>query len=155
MLLPLSQSSLATFSLRRKETRLGEKFQMRKLELGFGLLNHSRPKTKQASCWFFQHFWLDVWTSICSEIKQVFTIGAILECLYETLITLILKFQSPKTLSNYGPISLCNLAYKIVSKIVVGWIKPMPNNRISPTQAAFVLGRKGIDNVFIFSRDNS
>lgn len=52
MLLPLSQSSLATFS-RRKETRLGEKFQMRKLELGFRLSNHSRPKTKQASCWFF------------------------------------------------------------------------------------------------------
>ena len=65
------------------------------------------------------------------------------------LITLISKCQYPKSLSNCRPISLCNTVYKVVSKIIVVRIRPLISKLISPVQATFVLGKKGIYNVVI------
>lgn len=62
---------------------------------------------------------------------------------------LIPKIQGPETLGNYRPISLCNTAYKIVTKIIVGSLRPYLEKLVSPLQPAFALGRKGIDNVII------
>lgn len=81
------------------------------------------------------------------------------EYLNETLICLIPKCQSPESLNNYRPISLCNSIYKVVSKIIVAWVKPFLDKLISPIQAAFVPRRKGLDNIIIareliYSLDN-
>ncbi|XP_075640270.1 uncharacterized protein LOC142612022 [Castanea sativa] len=59
------------------------------------------------------------------------------------------EIQGPKTLGNYRPISLCNTVYKMVTKIIVARLRPFLDKLISPLQMAFVLGRKGIDNVII------
>ncbi|KAK9990873.1 hypothetical protein SO802_025858 [Lithocarpus litseifolius] len=72
-----------------------------------------------------------------------------LEYLNETLISLIPKCQSPASLNNYRPISLCNTVYKMVTKIIVGRLRPFLDKLISPIQAAFVPGRRGLDNVVI------
>jgi hypothetical protein len=39
--------------------------------------------------------------------------------------------------------------YKIVTKIIVSRLRPILGNLVSPFQVAFVLGRRGIDNVII------
>ena len=98
---------------------------------------------------FFQHFWADVKNSVCREIKEVFRNGIIPSHLNETLVTLIPKCQSPKTLNNYRPISLCNLVYNIISKIIMAHIRPLLADLISLVQSAFVPGRRGMDNVLI------
>lgn len=98
---------------------------------------------------FFQHFWVDVKNSVCNEIKEVFIKGVISSFLNETLVTLIPKCQSPETLNNYRPISLCNSIYKIISKIIVAHIRSLLTNLISPVQSTFVLGRRGLDNTII------
>ena len=59
-----------------------------------------------------------------------------------------LKAQTLKASTNM-PTSLCNTIYKIVSKIVVGRLRPHLDKLISPNQAAFVPGRKGLDNIVI------
>ncbi|XP_075633967.1 uncharacterized protein LOC142606517 [Castanea sativa] len=61
--------------------------------------------------------------------------------LNRTHIALIQKIQGLETLGNYRPISLCNT--------VVARLRPLLDKLISPLQAAFVLGRKGVDNVII------
>ena len=66
-----------------------------------------------------------------------------------TLIALIPKIQSPETLSNSRPISLCNIVHKIVTKIIVARLRPYLDKLISALQTAFVPGRKGIDNAII------
>ncbi|XP_065622950.1 uncharacterized protein LOC136064750 [Quercus suber] len=106
-----------------------------------------RPDGLHAS--FFQHFWHDVKDSICNEVKKAFGLGVIPEYLNKTLITLIPKFQYPESLANYRSTSLCNLVYKIISKILVARIRPLLSNLISPIQTTFVPGRKGVDNVII------
>lgn len=98
---------------------------------------------------FFQHYWQVVRSSVCQEVKNIFLMGVVPDYLNRTLITLIPRCQNPKTLSNFRPISLSNSVYKIVSKIIVGRIKPMLNRLIAPVQSAYVPGRKSVDNVLI------
>ncbi|XP_050242423.1 uncharacterized protein LOC126691393 [Quercus robur] len=98
---------------------------------------------------FFHRFWLIVGDSVIDVVKKVFAERAVPEYLNRTLIALIPKIQSPKTLNNYRPISLCNTVYKIITKIIVARLRPYLDKLISPLQTAFVPGRKGIDNVII------
>ncbi|KAL0016945.1 hypothetical protein SO802_004014 [Lithocarpus litseifolius] len=98
---------------------------------------------------FFQYFLHDVKESVCMEIKRIFASGSMPDYLNRTLISLIPKCQHPKTFRSYKPISLCNSVYKIVTKIVVGRIRPLLNKLVSPVQAAFVPSRKGLDNIII------
>lgn len=86
---------------------------------------------------------------MCSEVFPIFNGGTILEYINDTLITLIPKCQYLETLNNYRPISLCNTVYKVVSKIIVGRIRPLISKLVSLVQAAFVPSRKGIDSVVI------
>ena len=63
---------------------------------------------------FYQHFSHDVGKSICEEVKAIFSHRVVSEHLNDTFVTLIPKCQSPESLNNYRPISLCNSVYKIV-----------------------------------------
>lgn len=98
---------------------------------------------------FFQYFWANVKVVVCGEVTKIFEERYVPEFLNETLISLIPKIPNPKSLSNYRPISLCNTIYKIVSKIVMGRLRPYLDKLISPNQAAFVRGRRRLDNVVI------
>ena len=92
------------------------------------------------SAGFFQRFWLVVGRSVSEEVLVVFREKKILEYLNSTNIVLISKTQGLETIGSYRPISLCNLVYKIVSKILFGRIRPLLDQLISPCQTAFVLG---------------
>ena len=71
------------------------------------------------------------------------------EYLNNTMITLIPKCAGADCLSKFRPISLCNFIYKVVTKIIVQRLRPLLSGLISPLQAAFVLGRMGLDNMII------
>ena len=65
------------------------------------------------------------------------------------MIVLIPKKLGSETISHFRPISLCNTIYKIVTKILVNRLKHLMPTLVSPSQIAFVLGRRGTDNVII------
>ena len=87
--------------------------------------------------------------SVKEEVKQVFLQRKILEYLNSTSVVLIPKIQSPKSIGSYQPISLCNSFYKVITKIIVGRLRPYLDKLIAPCQAAFVPGRRGVDNAII------
>ena len=98
---------------------------------------------------FFQRFWLIVVESVKFEVKKIFRTKKIPKHLNRTLIAFILKQLGPETINDFRPISLCNTIYKIVTKILVHRTKHLMPTLVSPSQTAFISGRRGTDNVII------
>ena len=98
---------------------------------------------------FFQKCWNTVGESVVKEVSHISSTGKMPKYLNKTLISLIPKCLGSETLNQFRPISLCNTVYKIVTKIIVSKLRPILGNVVSPFQAAFVPGRRGIDNVII------
>lgn len=67
----------------------------------------------------------------------------------ESHISLIPKIKSPTKVSNFRFISLCNVIYKIISKILVNILKKILPCIILPTQSAFLHGRLILDNIIV------
>ena len=74
---------------------------------------------------FFQSLWVDVKSFVYKEVTYIFESKVVPEFLNETLISLILKCPNPESFNNYRLISLCNAIYKLVTKIIVGRLKPL------------------------------
>ena len=67
---------------------------------------------------FYQSFWLEIGLDVSEAILFCFNSGTLLKSINHTFITLIPKVNSPKNVSEYRPISLCNVLYKILSKVI-------------------------------------
>ena len=98
---------------------------------------------------FFQNFWLIVKTNVCNAVQAFFHSGSLLKVLNQTFITLIQKIPNLEEVSHFRPISLCNVFYKIISKVLVNRLKPIMDSIITPYQNAFIKGRNIIDNILL------
>lgn len=67
----------------------------------------------------------------------------------ETLIVLIPKIESLERLTQYRLISLCNVVYKTIIKVITNRLRSVMGDLISPNQCSFVLGRHSYDNIVI------
>lgn len=76
--------------------------------------------------------------SIKVEVKRVFVEKKIPDYLNKTYIALIPKMQGPETIGNYRPINLCNMVYKVVTKIIVARLRPLLSKLVSHLRIAFV-----------------
>ena len=76
--------------------------------------------------------------------------------LNSTFFTLIPKCENPSTFADFRPISLCNLVYKVISKIAALRLKPLLNRAIFAQQFGFLKDRQitkpvGITHEFLHS----
>lgn len=59
----------------------------------------------------------------------------------KTFITLFPKVEAPQVALDYRPISLCNVIYKMASKVIMNRLKQVMYKLVSGFQNAFILGR--------------
>jgi len=71
----------------------------------------------------------------------------ILKALNTSFISLIPKHESTQTADRYRPIALCNVVYKIISKVVANRIRPLLPYLVSEEQAGYVEGRQILNNI--------
>lgn len=75
--------------------------------------------------------------------------GIMLAKLNSTFISLIPKAVDPQKFADYRPIALCNMLYKITSKIIANRIKGILSANISNEQYGFLQGRSIHDAIAI------
>ena len=66
-----------------------------------------------------------------------------------TNICMILKTERPKRITELRPICLCNVGYKIISKVLCHRLKLLLPSLVSETQSTFVARRLIFDNILI------
>ena len=98
---------------------------------------------------FYKKFWSMVGEKVKEEVLAVLNGEDMPEGWNETVIVLIPKISSPEKLKDLRPISLCNVVYKIISKVLANRLKQVLPEIISPSQSAFVPGRLITDNVLL------
>jgi hypothetical protein len=98
---------------------------------------------------FYQKNWDIVERDVCRAMLSYLNGGNFDVDLNITNIVLIHKVNSPSKLTDFRLISLCNVLYKLISKVLANWLKSILPHIISPEQSAFVPGRLITDNVLV------
>ena len=90
---------------------------------------------------FYKEFWPIVGETVTQAVVSFFVDGSLPKEANISLIVLIPKTSNPTIVNNFQPISLYNLVYKIISKLLVAKFRPLLHKIISPCQSAFIPGR--------------
>lgn len=98
---------------------------------------------------FYKKFWCVCGEDVIREVKKFLDGGEMPEKWNETVVVLIPKVLTPEKLKDLRPISLCNVIYKVASKVLANRLKLILPDIIAPNQSAFVPGRLIMDNVLI------
>ena len=98
---------------------------------------------------FYQKYWDIVGVSVSNCVLQALNTGVMPRDINNTYICLIPKIKNPQKITNYRPISLCNVIYKLISKVLANRLKKILHEVINEAQSAFVPGRHITDNVVV------
>ena len=98
---------------------------------------------------FFQHFWATVGNEVVKTVLDFLNLGISPPHFHDTYIVLIPKNNEPHGITNYCPISLCNVVYKLASKAIANRFKRVLPSIINDSRCAFVHDRLITDNVLV------
>jgi hypothetical protein len=98
---------------------------------------------------FYKSYWDIIGDRVTTEVLQVLNGGDIPPNWNETCVVLIPKVKNPERMRDLRPISLCNVIYKLVSKVLANRLKLILPEIIAPNQSAFVPGRLITDNILL------
>lgn len=84
---------------------------------------------------FFQRYWHIIGERISHELQRMFATGRIPSNLNTSIICLLPKGENPESLSQFRPISLCNVLLKVITKVTGRY------------QSSFIAGRSTTDNI--------
>lgn len=107
------------------------------------------PEPDGMSPGFYHKYWKIIGKDVVNWVHEFFELGGIPDGLNDTHIVLIPKKKSTSHMGDLRPILLCNVLYKVGSKVLADRMKVVLNSVISDSQSAFIPGRLISDNIMI------
>jgi hypothetical protein len=98
---------------------------------------------------FFHYCWIIIRKDVWEIIEDSRISGKVLHALNATFLTPIPKENNTTSPAHFRPISLCNVIYKLLTKIIATKLKPILPFVISPEQSGYVEGRQILDSVIL------
>lgn len=98
---------------------------------------------------FFQSQWDTVGNDVCNLVRRAFLDPTSIKDINQTLLVLIPKVDHPESLKEFRPIALCNVVYKLITKVIANRLKGHLNKIISSAQCSFIPGRHSSDNIVV------
>ena len=98
---------------------------------------------------FFQSQWSIVGDSVYAMVSDIFHNPERVKEINQTFITLVPKVEHPESVKHFRPISLCNVIYKIVTKIIANRLQLIMPMVIAPTQCGFIRNRSGSHSIIV------
>lgn len=98
---------------------------------------------------FFQKYQKTIGRAVSAAVLKALNSSEFPQGINHTFITLVPKKKIPLKVTDYRPISLCNVIYKLVLKVIANILKIVLPHVISVLQSAFISGRLISDNVLI------
>ena len=80
---------------------------------------------------FYQTYWMDVGMDVTQAVLSSLNSRSVLKSINHTFITLIPKVHNLEKVTNFRPISLCNVIYKTIIKVLANRLKSMLHSIIS------------------------
>ena len=107
------------------------------------------PNPDGMSALFFQKYWSIIGTNVSNMVLNVLNSGMSLSDINRTNIALMQKTNKPQRMTEFRPISLCHVVYKLVSKTLTNRLKAILPYIISKNQSAFTADRLITNNVLV------
>ena len=98
---------------------------------------------------FFQHYWKEIGGDVADAVLFCLNSGQIPTGINHTHITLIPKVKSPEKVTEFRPIALCNILYKLISKVLANRLKVILPNVLSKSQSAFQFDKAISNNILV------
>ena len=105
------------------------------------------PGPNGFQAFFFQNFWDIIGEDLWKAIEASRNGGSLLAEITNSFITLIPKKADPDLPGDYRPIALCNIVYKIFSKVRANRLKGILPKIISEEQTGFMSGISILDDI--------
>lgn len=96
-----------------------------------------------------QKHWGTFGPTVTKEVMLFFQTGIMKPVIAHSNLILIPKIDAPLRVTDFRPISVCNLLYKVISKLIARRMQPLMANMIANTQTAFIPGREISENVIL------
>ncbi|XP_028555639.1 uncharacterized protein LOC114580910 [Dendrobium catenatum] len=100
---------------------------------------------------FYKKAWHIIGHKLCNAIKSFFTTCQLPKGVKTSAVTLIPKKPHASNINDYRPISLCNVFYKIIAKLLANRLKSVLPLIIHESQAGFIHNRCTTDNILLAS----
>jgi len=122
-------------------------FPMRTFERLCSVLRMRKLLVPMATPLFFKQAWSVVGRDFCAAVQDFFISARLLKQINHLVIAFVPKSANVSSISDFEPISCCNVIYKVIAKILAGCLARVLSGIISPMHHAFLGGRLMSDNI--------
>ncbi|KAI0522856.1 hypothetical protein KFK09_005241 [Dendrobium nobile] len=111
--------------------------------------SNSAPGPDGFNFFFYKSAWHIIGPYVCKAIKSFFLKCYMPNGVKSTALAIIPKHKNATAITDYRPIALCNVLYKIIAKVLAVRLKPVMNLIVMDNQGGFVKSRISTDNILL------